>query len=141
MKTLREIPDAENRRRYLEAEKKWAELNEQQEAAEGVVEEEMTAELNQARNDFWARQAAIRESYKPKLEAARAELSVAVANAESALDAISEECGFRDRRMSSDYDATVVCALTGLPIFDGDEVIEDDASGCVILKAVLPWPE
>lgn len=34
-----------------------------------------------------------------------------------------------------------LCALTGLPIFESDDVIKDEETGEWILRAVLPFPE
>ena len=34
-----------------------------------------------------------------------------------------------------------ICALTGLPIFETDDVIKDEETGDLILRAVLPFPE
>ena len=49
--------------------------------------------------------------------------------------------GLGERSYNDSYEVELTCELTGLPIFDDDEVIKDEETGEVILRAVLPWAE
>lgn len=138
MPSLQPIPDADKRRRYAELERQLARIVDARSTASHEVRMVKTRAVEEAMwVPFRAAMKAFEAPYESRIEAIEAEFDAKAA----ALEAEMESLGLGDRQYDDDYSVAEICTLTGLPVFEDDEIIRDAESGDVILRAALPWPE
>jgi hypothetical protein len=137
MPALRPIPDADKRRRHAELEQQRDALVEARAAAS---RDARMAKTNAVEETMWVPFRAALEDFQKPFNAVIDEIEAAFDAKEEALDAEMEALGLGCRHYDDDY-SSYTCALTGLPVFEGDAFIRDEESGDVILRDALPWPE
>lgn len=127
----------------LEERQRWASIHKRREELEErsfAIRKPMFDEINAARRESIARQVrefkatedaiTARHESHPDLAAIKAERDEVTAE----IDAVGLEVSWNE---DGEY---LVCALTGLPILQGDEVLVDNETGEMFLRAALPVP-
>ena len=135
-KRLRPVPNEDLRRRYMAIEAVADERDKERMAKRHAIFAEINAATDQLRERHKAEIAAAEQPFQAQLT----ELSFCdrfTADEQREVDAIEEQLG--DVRWINDYEQMAICDLTGVPLFDSDDVIED-SDGTMILRAVLPFP-
>lgn len=140
-KTLREIPNADERRRYLELERQFDALGDEKYEASRALRLAKSAATEPLWEEFRPKIKAIEADFDAKIEAAEAALSARQEALSDEMDKLIKVIGCGPRRFDFAAESNTECDLTGLPVFDKDDIIEDENTGQCILRDVLPWPE
>ncbi len=137
--------DAEIRRNALALHKAWraaeTAYNESDETGDDLPPDG-EAELRAADSDYYAKSGELRKEHNAKVEAIMAKYARPTPSLKSAAD--EAERVYLDApgeaiREDDDGNA-VICAKSGVPIFETDEVVEDSDTGEVFLRAALGLP-
>ena len=134
---LRPIANADKRRRHAELERQRDAIAEARASASHdarmakhrAIEEKMWVPFRAAMKEF-------EQPFDAAIEAIEDEFDAKEAALGAEMEALGLGC-----RQYDDYYSAYTCALTGLPVFEGDEFIRDEDSGEIILRDALPWPE
>ncbi|MFZ4807497.1 MAG: hypothetical protein ACOYLQ_09590 [Hyphomicrobiaceae bacterium] len=138
MLDLTRIPDLEARQKLLEIHKRQKELHENRPSLSIVRPRSFSSvpEIAAA----WEQYDRLVNEYHARCAAEDTEADKDIIKELAALEMEESELGLADIEVDDDDEARF-CALTGLPILDGDDVIKDEETGDWILRDALPWPD
>ncbi|HMN37568.1 MAG TPA: hypothetical protein PKD49_07650 [Hyphomicrobium sp.] len=131
MDVRREVIALDEKRKKLEAAAKAESKAEDAACDEEIAREEAT--WNRERDELW-------RAHKARCDAIRIARGVPIRSAEDALAEHDSAVAYRDVYDFDNDDQAVRCVLTGLPILDGDETIEDSEGRKALARAIVGWP-
>lgn len=114
------------------------------EAVRAERERAMEAEMQPVCDEYAATIRATEARHRAELSAARVPFEerlaeIAARHPEDDIAALDAAYGDEARMMDDDWDP-MTCAATGLPILEGDEIVTDEETGEVFLRAALGLP-
>jgi len=131
MELRHELLALDEKRKKLEAAAKAESKAEDAACDEEIAREEAT--WNRERDELW-------RAHKARCDAIRIARGVPIRSAEDALAEHDSAVAYRDVYDFDNDDQAVRCVLTGLPILDGDETIEDSKGRKALAAAISGWP-
>lgn len=125
------LPMLAERQKALENQFLIQKIQEEEEAAVSALEEKYNAERRRIHGEYQKQLDEVLSPLSAELEKIRAPFN----------ERIAKLSGLEEFRIDYDYDCRLVlCAISGLPILEEEAVLEDEKTGGLIIRALLPFP-